>query len=855
MATVYLATDVRHEREVAVKVLRSDLSASIGAERFLQEIRIAARLGHPHILPLHDSGEAGGLLYYVMPFVRGESLRERLAREGELPVPDAVRIMRDVADALAHAHEHGVVHRDIKPENILLSGRHALVADFGIAKAVSAARTGAPEVRDGTLTSIGQSLGTPAYMAPEQAAADPHVDHRADIYALGVVGYEMVAGEPPFTGASPQQVLASHITETPRPVSARRPVVPPALADALMRCLEKKPADRWQTAGALLAQLEAVATPTGGSTPTDTRPYAAPRTQARRWPLLVGALLVLATAGFGAWRAGLFGGDRAGPAVLLRDRTQLTSIGRVERPAVSPDGRQLAYVARDCDETGCAYAVELQDVGGSATRRVFEDASGIYHIEWSPDRRHLLVTATYAGRWGTHLVSLVGGAPRHVSKGGMIEGGGATFLGSDSLLISDPGLTDSIYWLRVTGLSGLVGDSVRVTGDGMRLASALAIPGTGRLVTVLVDEGDMEVRLMTRDGQVTDRRRMPYGGVRASEDALWVATVEGAPTIVRTTLDPSGARFVGAGDSVYAGRFTDFSVTADGAGIVLDEGAYQFSVWALPLSDALAGRFPDSARVHQGSVPVNHQISPDGMRVLLGREPPAGPGAGGIRYSIRPYDGGAEVPIVADPLLTRAFWEDSTTLALSDEVGGKVRLSLLDVRTNARRQVHQTGDRAVWDFEPLHEGWVWIPEGGSRLRIAEGGTARDVAVPASYEMVIQMSGRPDGTLAIMGWNAGTADTIRVNSIDLETGAATPWLAEPVEDALIRMHADGTLLFGRWESRESVVLFHLSAPGTSRRLGPIPRPVSGFSVSDDLNRATVGSREYFGDVWMMRVVRP
>ena len=167
--------------------------------------------------------------------------------------------------------------------------------------------------------------------------------------------------------------------------------------------------------------------------------------------------------------------------------------------------------------------------------------------------------------------------------------------------------------------------------------------------------------------------------------------------------------------------------------------------------------------------------------------------------------------------------------------------------------MYQTDDVTVWDFEPLHDGWVWLPEGGSRLRIARGGARRDLAVPASYEMVIQMSGRSDGALAVMGWNAGTADTIGVNSVDLETGAATLWLAEPVEDALIRMHADGTLLYARWESRESVVLYHLSAPGAARLLGAIPRPVSGLSVSDDLERATVGSREYFGDVWMMRVV--
>jgi serine/threonine-protein kinase len=277
MATVYLAHDVKHGREVAVKVLRPDLAATLGPERFLREIRIAAQLHHPHILGLHDSGEASGFLYYVMPYVTGDSLRQRLSHSGELPIGDAVRILRDVADALAYAHEQGVVHRDIKPENVLLSGRHALVADFGVAKAVSEAGTaGAGGGRQG-FTTAGVALGTPAYMAPEQAAADPHVDHRADIYALGIMGYELLAGQPPFSGGSPQSVLAAHVTQTPAPLEIRRPSCPPALTAMIMRCLEKKPADRWQSAGELVAQLEAVLTPSGGTTPTDSRLQAAAR--------------------------------------------------------------------------------------------------------------------------------------------------------------------------------------------------------------------------------------------------------------------------------------------------------------------------------------------------------------------------------------------------------------------------------------------------------------------------------------------------------------------------------------------------------------------------------------------------
>jgi serine/threonine-protein kinase len=266
MATVYLARDLRHEREVAVKVLRPELAAALGSDRFLQEVKIAANLTHPHILPLHDSGEADGFLYYVMPFIEGQSLREKLAREGEQPVADVVKILREVVDALSHAHERGVVHRDIKPDNVMLSGRHALVTDFGVAKAVSEA-TGRQQ-----LTTAGVALGTPAYMAPEQAAADPHIDHRADIYAVGALAYELLAGRPPFTGTTPQEVLAAHVTQSAEPVTKHRESVPAALEQLVMRCLEKRPADRWQSAEEMLPQLEALSTPSGGVTPAETRP-------------------------------------------------------------------------------------------------------------------------------------------------------------------------------------------------------------------------------------------------------------------------------------------------------------------------------------------------------------------------------------------------------------------------------------------------------------------------------------------------------------------------------------------------------------------------------------------------------
>ena len=295
MATVYLAHDLKHERQVAVKVLRPELAAALGAERFHQEIKIAANLNHPHILPLLDSGESDGFLFFVMPYIEGESLRDKLAHEGELPIAEAVRILRDVVDALTHAHKHNVVHRDIKPDNVMLSDRHALVTDFGVAKAVSEA-TGRQQ-----LTTEGVALGTPTYMAPEQAAADPHIDHRADIYAVGAVAYELLTGRPPFMGTTPQMILSAHMTDTPEPVTKYRESVPPALAELVMKCLEKKAADRWQSAEELLPQLEALAMPSGGVTPTGTTPVRVTTTRFRsQWPLLVGlsvAAVALSIAG------------------------------------------------------------------------------------------------------------------------------------------------------------------------------------------------------------------------------------------------------------------------------------------------------------------------------------------------------------------------------------------------------------------------------------------------------------------------------------------------------------------------------------------------------------------------------
>ena len=297
MARVFVAEETALGRKVVIKVLPLETAAQVSLERFKREIMLAAKLQHPHIVPLLSAGVSDGLPYFTMPFVEGESLRVRLVRYGELPVNDAIRILREIASALANAHEHGIVHRDIKPDNVLLSGGSAMVTDFGVAKALSASSN----AELGSVTSIGVALGTPAYMAPEQATADLAIDHRADIYAFGVLAYELLTGQPPFAGRTPQNLLAAHVTEVPEAISRRRASLPPALAALVMRCLEKRPADRPQNAGEIVHALDDITTPSAGMTPPQTAPY--PRVigaggggRSRR-TMLVPAVVLLAAVG------------------------------------------------------------------------------------------------------------------------------------------------------------------------------------------------------------------------------------------------------------------------------------------------------------------------------------------------------------------------------------------------------------------------------------------------------------------------------------------------------------------------------------------------------------------------------
>ncbi len=469
MATVYLAQDLKHDRKVALKVLRPELAAVIGADRFLAEIKTTANLQHPHILPLHDSGEAGGFLFYVMPYVEGVALRDRIAREHQLPVGDAVRIATEVASALDYAHRHGVIHRDIKPENILLHDGSALVADFGIALAVSTAGT--------RMTETGMSLGTPHYMSPEQAMGEREITARSDVYALGCITYEMLTGEPPFTGATAQAIIARVLTEEPRPLSIQRRTVPPGVEAAVLTALEKLPADRYATAAEFAAAL---ANPTATVVRTGARPAAA--TGRRGW--LIGGVAVVA-----ALIAGLLiGGRRGDPGSIgpgdvvraeltLPDSVTIPAIASM-RLAISPSGRRLAFVGKK----GSVVQLWVRELG-DPTAHPLADTQGALDPFFSPDGESVGFFAGIGSHTALKVVGFAGGAVRTVVSDSVAPYGGGSWGDDDRIYFTYAGR--GIAWVASSGGAATVIARPDSTTGGTEFDFPDVLPGSRQVLVML----------------------------------------------------------------------------------------------------------------------------------------------------------------------------------------------------------------------------------------------------------------------------------------------------------------------------------------------------------------------------------
>jgi Tol biopolymer transport system component len=684
MATVYLAQDTKHQRSVALKVLHPELAAALGSERFLREITTTAALDHPHILPLLDSGEAAGSLFYTMPFVEGESLRDRLERERQLPLEDALRITREVADALGYAHSRGVIHRDIKPENILLAGGHARVADFGIATAV-AAGGGAK------LTQTGFAVGTPAYMSPEQASADPQLDGRSDLYSLGCVLYEMLTGEVPYLGTTPQGIFAKKLAEPAPRVSVLRDTVPAGVEAALLTVLARSPADRYATAAQFAELLQR-----GATTPAATAAYrgAAARVRRRRARraavvAVIGVAGILAAALVG--RALLGRGDAVG--IFLDRAVPATSDPSEEiDPALSPDGTLLAYAAGPPGGTRIyvrqvagGRPVAIADSGGppqrwpkwspdgrsvlycvgyralmvvpalgGPPRSVWQDSlGGLYGADWSPDGREIAVTA----RDSLRVIPMDGGARRSLGRFDQAHSPAWSPDGGAIALVSGNYQYVHHFAYGNTAVSTIVvvptggGDPVQVT-DGRSLAVSPAwLPG-GRGLLLVSDQGgsrdvfavrlDRAWRPLAPPARATltarphsialsrDGRRLAYNEFHVRRN-IWALPIP--PSGV---ADAAAARPVTQGSQVIE----SLALSRDGRWIYYDsDRSGRAELYRIPTTGGEATQLTDAAGGH-----VNPYPSPDGTELAFQSQ------RNGTRdIFVMPAEGGAATPVHAGP--------------------------------------------------------------------------------------------------------------------------------------------------------------------------------------------------------------
>ena len=701
MATVYRAVDLKHQRDVAIKVLHPDLGAALGGERFLSEIRTTARLQHPHVLPLLDSGAADGLLYYVMPLVTGETLRQRLDREQQLPIDDAISIAREVADALGYAHGLGVIHRDIKPENILLRDGHAVVADFGIALAVQSAG-------GARMTQTGLSLGTPQYMSPEQAMGERAIDGRSDIYALGAVTYEMLAGEPPFTGPNVQAIVARLLAEEPRSLTRLRRAVPAGLESAVMRALEKLPADRFAKAADFSAALLAE---TPGSTRTSARSHQKPLTRA--WPIFaVGAAMLAAGVGLGRVLAkpATISEPSRQLAIDLPDSIRVAFKGNLDAPGgqgsvtISGDGRRIAWIGTTPRTTGVQLYV--RDLS-SYTIRAVPGTAGAFAPFLSADGSLL---GYFSGR-ELRETNLNNGETRVLLRD-LRSSKGAAYLTSGSVLVA---VESGVLTVVARG-----GGTRRITAfapttkelESTGLLTFPAMMPNERYAVGVSANGPMVVGSLT-DGAI--RRIRPFN---VSDSTAVI--VGGAPqvaggrlywlerdVVLSAVLDAEEARLTSEPTPVVSGVRGDLFGAADFD--VADDGTVVFVAGADPAIGHLAWLGPGN-RVDTLALPPaaygGFDISPDGRSLLTKTFNASG------ATEIRVFDiarGTSTVLDVGTGDISQPGWSgDGRTALVSVAPNGVASARVLRVPVDGRSAIDTVMSGGLDRYAVSHDGRVTV---------------------------------------------------------------------------------------------------------------------------------------------------
>jgi Tol biopolymer transport system component/tRNA A-37 threonylcarbamoyl transferase component Bud32 len=718
MATVYLAYDVRHDRKVALKVLRPELAAILGAERFLAEIKTTANLQHPHILPLHDSGEAGGFVFYVMPYVDGESLRDRLTREKQLPIADVVRIATEVAGALDYAHRHGVVHRDIKPENVLLHEGQALVADFGIALAVSRSDGGT------RMTETGMSLGTPHYMSPEQAMGEREITPKSDVYALGAMTYEMLLGEPPFTGPTAQSIVAKVMTEKPAPLIPRRDTVPPEVEDAVLTALAKLPADRFATAADFAAALTGQP---GGRPATAARAaHPAPPVPTRALRVAVGiAALATATAAYFALQARRVPAppvSRFGVAIPnLRWGAQFFGGAAI---LLAPDGSRIVYVGAAPGGGTQLWSRDRNDL----TPHPLEGTVGADGPFFSPD-----------GRWigyfdGGRLFKIpsAGGTPIALADSAALTVPGGAWLGDDRIVFTSP----SFALLRVPAGGGTV-ETIQPAPAILSGAPAFpaALPRADRVLLTECTNNCAQMTLVALNFRTHEQRTLLQNTARAwyLPSGILVAVRQDG-SVVGARFDPGSLRLSGSvvpllsGVQLELGIIPEFSVADDGSMLYLAADPARADAAVVRVDRSGRATVLDPAwRANLSSL----ALSPDGRRLAVSIQT-----GGRSDIWVKQLDAGPLTRLTfAGTLNYRAAWRpDGRSMAFtSDRDGG---LSLL-------YSMRADGSGSPERLMP-----------GDRDQIDESQWSRD------GRWLVYRSGTSDGTRNIYARAVGT-DTTRV----------------------------------------------------------------------------------------------